>query len=304
MNVFVTGGTGAIGGHAVPTLVAAGHRVTALARSPEKASALAEWGADPAPVSIFDRAALARVMQGHDAVVNLTTAIPPMSRFMLRSAWADNDRIRTEGSAAIVDAALDAGVGRVVQESVCMLYPERGAVWIDESVPVDRYPMAMGNLAAEASAHRFSEAGGAGIVLRFGWFYGPGATHSEQLLHLARRHVCIQMGRADGYVSSIHMADGGTAVAAALQAPAGVFNVVDDEPLTKRDYADALAAAAGTRPWLRAPGRAALLFGNRSTSLTRSLRVSNEKLRGATGWSPAYPSAREGWIATAAALAG
>jgi nucleoside-diphosphate-sugar epimerase len=304
MNVFVTGGTGAIGGHAVPTLVAAGHRVTALARSPEKAAALAEWGADPAPVSIFDRAALARVMRGHDAAVNLATAIPPMSRFMLRSAWADNDRIRTEGSAAIVDAALDAGVSRVVQESVCMLYSERGAEWIDESVPVDRYPMAMGNLAAEASTHRFSEAGGAGIVLRFGWFYGPGATHSEQLLDLARRHVFIQMGRADGYVSSIHMADGGTAVAAALQAPAGVFNVVDDEPLTKRDYADALAAAAGTRPWLRAPGRAALLLGNRSTSLTRSLRVSNEKLRGATGWSPTYPSAREGWLATAAALAG
>jgi nucleoside-diphosphate-sugar epimerase len=141
-------------------------------------------------------------------------------------------------------------------------------------------------------------------VLRLGWFYGPGATHSEQLLGLARRHVCIQMGRRDGYVSSIHMADAGAAVAAALQAPAGVFNVVDDEPLTKREYADALAAAARTRPWLRAPGRAALLLGNRSTSLTRSLRVSNEKLRGATGWSPAYPSAREGWIGTAAALAG
>jgi nucleoside-diphosphate-sugar epimerase len=302
MKVFVTGGTGAIGGHAVPALAAAGHRVTALARSPEKAAALAERGAEPVEVSIFDREALARAMDGHDAVVNLATAIPPMSRFMRRSAWRDNDRIRTEGSAAIVDAALDAGVGRVVQESVCMLYQDRGAEWIDESVPVDHYPLALGNLAAEGSANRFTEAGGTGVVLRLGWFYGPGATHSEQLLGLARRHVCIQMGRRDGYVSSIHVADGGAAVAAALQAPAGVFNVVDDEPLTKRDYADALAAAARTRPWLRAPGRAALLFGDRSTSLTRSLRVSNRKLRG-TGWSPVYPSAREGWVATAAALA-
>ena len=304
MKVFVTGGTGAIGGHAVPDLVAAGHQVTALARSPEKAAALTDAGAEPVHVSIFDRSGLARVMEGHDAAVNLATAIPPMSRFLRRSAWRDNDRVRTEGSAAIVDAALDAGVGRVVQESVCMLYPDGGAEWIDESAPVDRYPMALGNLAAEASATRFCEAGGTGIVLRFGWFYGPGATHSEQLLGLARRHVCVQMGRADGYVSSIHVADGGAAVAAALDAPAGAFNVVDDEPLTKRDYADALAAAAGRRPWLRAPGPAALLLRDRSTSLTRSLRVSNEKLRGATGWSPAYPSAREGWIATAAALAG
>jgi nucleoside-diphosphate-sugar epimerase len=91
-------------------------------------------------------------------------------------------------------------------------------------------------------------------LLRFGWFYGPRATHSEQLLALARRHICIQMGRADGYVSSIHMADGGNAVAAALGAPAGTFNIVDNEPLTKRDYAEALAHAARTRPWIHAPG--------------------------------------------------
>jgi nucleoside-diphosphate-sugar epimerase len=96
------------------------------------------------------------------------------------------------------------------------------------------------------------------------------------------------------------MADGGAAVAAALHARAGTFNVVDDEPLTKRGYADALAAAARTTAWLRFPGRAALLLGGRTTSLTRSLRVSNARLRHATGWAPRYPSAREGWIATAA----
>lgn len=302
MKVFVTGGTGAIGGHAVPALIAAGHAVTALARSPEKAAELSERGAEPVRISIFDRVALTEVMAGHAAVVNLATAIPPMTTFMRTSAWRDNDRIRTEGSAAIVDAAIDAGVDRVVQESVCMLYPDCGAEWIDENVPTDRYPMARGNLAAEANANRFSEVGGVGIVLRFGWFYGPGATHSEQLLALARRHICVQMGRADGYVSSIHMADAGAAVAAALQAPAGTFNVVDDQPLTKWGYAEALAEAARTRPWLRAPGRAALLLGDRSTSLTRSLRVSNEKFREATGWAPRYANARDGWIATAAAL--
>jgi nucleoside-diphosphate-sugar epimerase len=302
MKVFVTGGTGAIGRHAVPALLAAGHAVTALARSPEKAAEMSERGAEPVRVSIFDRAALAEAMAGHAAVVNLATAIPPMSKFMRRRAWRDNDRIRSEGSATIVGAAIEAGVDRVLQKSVSMLYPDRGSEWIDESVPTDRYPMARGNLAAEANAHRFSDAGGTGIVLRFGWFYGPGATHSEQLLALARRHVCIQMGSADGYVSSIHVADGGAAVAAALHAPAGTFNVVDDEPLTKRDYAEALARAARARAWVRAPGRAALLLGDRSTSLTRSLRVSNQKLRTSTVWAPRYPSAREGLMATAAAL--
>jgi nucleoside-diphosphate-sugar epimerase len=87
-------------------------------------------------------------------------------------------------------------------------------------------------------------------------------------------------------------------MAAALGAPAGTFNIVDDEPLTKRDYAAAMAAAAGKAAWLRVPGRAGLLFGDRLTSLTRSPRVSNARFRSATGWAPRYPSARQGWIAT------
>lgn len=135
---------------------------------------------------------------------------------------------------------------------------------------------------------------------RFGWFYGPGAAHSERLLALARRHLGLLLGPPGGYVSSIQVAD--AAAAAALQAPAGTFNVVDDEPLTKGEYAEALARAAGTAMWLRGPGRAGLVFGDRLTSLTRSLRVSNARFRAATGWAPRYPSAREGWIATATAL--
>jgi nucleoside-diphosphate-sugar epimerase len=145
-------------------------------------------------------------------------------------------------------------------------------------------------------------AGGVGVVLRFGWFYGPGARHSEEFLALARRRICVMMGPPGTYVSSVHVADGGAAVAAALTVPAGTYNIVDDEPLTKRAYADALAAAAGKRVCLRVPGRLALLLGNRSTSLTRSLRVSNARFRQVSGWAPIYRSAREGWMATAKAL--
>jgi nucleoside-diphosphate-sugar epimerase len=299
MKVFVTGGTGAIGRHAVRALVRAGHEVAVLARSPEKSEAVRESGATPVAVSLFDREGLARVFEGTDAVVNLATAIPPTSKFMDAAAWAENDRIRIEGSAAVVDAATTAGVPRVVQESVSMLYRDRGHAWIDETQPTDLFPMAHGNHAAEASANRFSARGGTGIVLRFGWFYGPGAAHSEEFLALARRHVSVTMGAPDGFVSSIHVGDGGAAVAASLAVPAGTYNVVDDEPLTKRAYADALATAVGKRPWLRAPGRLALLLGDRSTSLTRSLRVSNRKFRAASGWAPEYPSAREGYAAMA-----
>lgn len=302
MRVFVTGGTGAIGSHAIPALVAAGHTVSALVRSPEKAAAVTRQGATPVFVSLFDTSALTTQFTDHDAVVNLASALPSMSRFMLMGAWRDNDRIRIHGSTAVTDAALAAGVKRVVQESVSMIYADQGPAWIDEDAPTDRYPMARGNHAAEASANRFSASGGRGVVLRLGWFYGPGAAHSEQLLALARRGVVPVLGSPDGYVSSINMADAATAVVAALDAPAGTFNVVDDEPLTKRHYAAALAAATGRSPWLRGPGRAGLLLGDRLTSLTRSLRVSNARFHAATGWSPRHSSAREGWHATAETL--
>lgn len=286
----------------MPALAAAGHEVTALARTPERAAALRTQGATPVSVSLFDQAGLTKVLAAQQAVVNLATAIPPMSRFLLRRSWAANDRLRTQGSATLVDAALAAGVDRLVQESVSMLYAEGGANWVDEDSPVDRFPMAEGNLAAEANTARFTVSGGTGVVLRFGWFYGPGATHSEQILALARHHIGTVLGAADGYLSSIHVLDAAEAVVAALDAPAGVLNVVDDRPLTKRDYVSAVATAAGTSLWLRAPGRAKLLLGGRLTSLTRSLRVSNARLRQSTGWSPRYPSARQGWTATAAAL--
>ena len=110
------------------------------------------------------------------------------------------------------------------------------------------------------------------------------------------------MGSPKSYVSSIHVADAGAAVVAALGVPAGIYNVVDDEPVTKRSYADALAAAVGKRAWLCIPGRAALLLGNRSTSLTRSLRVSNACFREASGWRPMYPSVWQGWMTIAEAF--
>ena len=302
MRVFLLGGTGAIGTHALRALVASGHEVSALVRTPEKAAAVKAQAADPVMVSIFDRAALGESFVGHDAVVNLATSMPRMTTFMFRRAWRPTERIRIDGSAAVVDAALAAGVPRVVQESVSMVYPDRGDEWISEDVEPDPYPNARGNLAAEASAVRFTEAGGCGVVLRLGLFYGPGARHSEQFLAMARHHVVPLIGRPESYLSSIHMGDGGTAVAAALHVPAGTYNVVDDEPLTKREYAQALAVAARRRPWVRGPGRLAFLLGHRMASLTRSMRVSNRRFRDASGWQPSYPSTREGWIATAAQL--
>jgi nucleoside-diphosphate-sugar epimerase len=299
VKVFVLGGTGAIGRPAVDALVAAGHAVTALARSPQRAAELAARGARPVEASIFDVDGLTRALDGHEAVVNLASAMPPTWQFTRLRAWRPTERVRTEGSATVVDAALRVGVGVLVQESVAMIYADRGADWIDESGAVEEYPMARGNHAAEASANRFTAAGGSGVILRLGLFYGPGARHSEQFLALARLGITPVLGRPGDYLSSIDVADGGRAVAAALAVEAGVYNVVDDDPVTRREYADALARAAERRSRLRAPGRTARALGHRTTSLTRSIRVSNRKLRSATSWAPELPSVREGLVAMA-----
>lgn len=300
MRVFVLGGTGAVGNYAVPALINAGHEVTALARTPEKAARLQQQRASAITVSMFDEKALTDAFAGHQAVINLASALPEPSQFLSRRAWAQAHRLRTEGSTAVVNAALAAGVDRVIQESVSMLYVDKGSNWITEDDPVDDYPMAVGNHAAEANTRRFAERGRTGLILRFGVFYGPHATHSQQFLSAARLHIAVMLGKADTYISSIHVADAATAAVAALAAPPGTYNVVDNEPVTKKTYAQACAAAIGKTPWLYAPGPAALLLGNRTTSLTRSLRVSNNRFRAQTGWQPTYDNVRTGYAAFAA----
>jgi nucleoside-diphosphate-sugar epimerase len=302
MKVFVTGGTGALGHYAVPALIAAGHAVTAMARSQDKAEMLRRQGAKPVRVSLFDRAALAAHFAGHDAVINLASALPPPARFMLKSAWSDCEQVRSEGSAAVVDAALSVGVARLVQESVVMIYRDGADRMLDEDWPVDRYPIAAGNHAAEASAAHMAESDAAAVVLRFGLFYGPGAAHSEQIMRWARRHVAFQAGHPESYLSSVHLTDAGRAVVAALGCPAGTYNIVDDHPVTRKQHAQAITSAVGCGAFVTAPGRLALLLGDRATSLTRSLRVSNARFRACGGWQPRYPSVWEGYRSMAAAL--
>lgn len=299
MRIFLTGGTGAIGRYATPALVAAGHTVSALARTPDKAATLKSQGAQPVSVSLFDREGLTAAFAGHDTVVNLASALRPTHRMILTSAWTANHRVRAEGSANVADAALKVGIRRLIQESIVMIYRDRGDRWIDEDWPTEFFPSAAGNHAAEANAQRFIHAGGVAVTLRFGIFYGIGAAHSEQIMALARRHIGFQAGRPDSYISSIHIADAASAVVAALETPSGTYNVVDDHPVTARDNCTAMAAAVETKTWLHAPGCAASLLGQRTTSLTRSLRVSNTRFQTATTWKPRYSSVWRGYRAMA-----
>ncbi len=91
-------------------------------------------------MSLFNADALAGPFVGHEAVVNLASALPSTSRFAFRSAWRENARVRIDGDRAVVDAAIAAGVGIVVQESFSMIERDSGTEWTDEYTPTDRSP--------------------------------------------------------------------------------------------------------------------------------------------------------------------
>jgi nucleoside-diphosphate-sugar epimerase len=185
---------------------------------------------------------------------------------------------------------------------VTFTYPDRGASWIDESTPLDEtVAMLQPSVDGERLIDRFVDAGHRGVVLRFGSFYGSEARYTDDALKVARGRGALLAGAPDGYVSSIHTHDVASAAVAALDAPSGAYNAVDDEPLTRRAYLDAFAAAFGLRK-LYMPPRwlLRLMGGSASAAITKSQRVSNRKLRDATGWAPQYPSARAGWAAVAA----
>ena len=303
MRVLVTGATGVVGRRLLPLLVASGHSVTALVRAPARAAAIAQSGVAAVTADLFDRARLAAPMRGQEAVINLATHIPSSASAMIRpGAWRLNDRIRREASAHLVDAALQAGVKRFVQESFAPTYPDRGAQWIDESVALAPSAYNRSLLDAERQAARFGGRGGVAVVLRFGAFYGPDAVQTRIMVKLARLGFAALPGASDAYLSSLAHDDAASAAAAALALPGGTYNVVDDEPLTRREFFDALAAAFGFKPPRLPPRWMTMLLGSVGGTMARSARISNRKLRGSSDWAPRYKSARDGFAAIAAAL--
>ncbi|HXQ91270.1 MAG TPA: NAD(P)H-binding protein [Acidimicrobiales bacterium] len=294
MKIFVAGATGVLGRRVVPLLVAAGHDVRAPARSAEKSALLRTLGARAVDLDLFDAGPVHRAVAGSDVVCNLATHIPATTRMAMPGAWAQNDRIRTEASRNLVDGARAAGAGRFVQESITFLYCDAADRWIDETSPIQPAANLASATVAEAHAARFSSGGAIGVVLRFAAFYGPDSGTTLDMIKLAKRRIAL--GAApDAYTSSITTDDAARAVVASLSAPAGLYNVGDDEPLPRREFFSSLAGALGVRPPRIAPAGLARLGGSKASVLTRSQRVSNRTFVDATGWAPVHRSVREGW---------
>jgi 2-alkyl-3-oxoalkanoate reductase len=303
MRIFLTGATGVIGRRVVHELRTQGHQVTAVGRTSAKQETLRQAGAKPVAVDLFDAEGLRRAVADHDAVVNLATHMPSSpTRMLFRSAWKENDRLRKVASNNLVDAALSAGANLFVQESFAPAYPDGGNRWIDEMTPLVPAAYNRTIIDAEAAAQRFTDAGGRGLILRFAAFYGADALQVRDLIWWVRKGWAPLPGPPEAFISSISHDDAATAVIAVLGAPAGIYNVADDEPLTHRAYVDSLAAVLDVASPRLPPMSFAPLMGSVGQVLSRSLRISNRKLRLECGWAPRLRSVRAGWPEVVGAL--
>jgi nucleoside-diphosphate-sugar epimerase len=296
MRVFVTGATGTLGRPVTQLLVKSGHKVLALSRSVENNTAISKLGGEPVRANLFDYASLWRGMNGAGAVLHLATKIPATRTIGRHSAWQETEKIRREGTRNLVIAALEHDVNAFIYPSIVFLYPDCGDKWIDATTQPQPADYLKSTLDAEAEVARFAKHGGRGISLRMGGFYNATSSQSKEMLRTARMGFSPVFGRDDAYQPLIWIDDAARAVVAALEAPSGIYDIVDDEPLTRGELRKVIAKAVGRSKLTRLPNFvASLLLGVTAETLTRSQRVSNQQFKKVTGWQPEVPSAREGW---------
>jgi len=307
MRVFVAGGTGVVGRRLVPQLVARGHQVTATTTSAAKLGLLAQLGADGVVMDGLDAVSVGEAVAKSqpDVIVHQMTAIsvahagkPDFRHF---DRWfATTSRLRTEGTDHLLAAAEATGVSHFVAQGYASWNGIRQGGWVKtEEDPLD--------LLAGTAAHAGMEAIGhvegvvvkaGGTVLRYGWFYGPGAI--DDLVEVVRKRQFPVVGGGTGYSSWVHLDDAASATVLAVeQQVKGVFNIVDDEPAPASEWLPYLAACAGAKPPKRVPKWLARLLAGQVavTMMTEGRGFSNAKARRELGWELRYPSWRQGFKA-------
>jgi nucleoside-diphosphate-sugar epimerase len=256
-------------------------------------------GAEQVAANLFEVDSLKSALAGSDAILHLATSLPPIMKMGRLSAWKENDRIRREGTRALVEAALAAGSVKIfIYPSFAFVYPDSGDRWIDaETTAVQPAVTLHSTLDAESDVARFAGNGHQGISLRMGGFYGPEPT-SWQFLRYARRGIAAFPGAHDAYLPQIWVQDAASAIVTALTqpVPSGVYDLVDDEPLTRGEWFDALAHAVGRKHLWPVPDLLMrLLTGVKYDDMHRSLRISNHRFKTVSDWKPTVPTARVGW---------
>jgi nucleoside-diphosphate-sugar epimerase len=309
MRVFVAGATGAIGKQLVPRLVAAGHEVHGMTRSESKRAMVSEMGAVPVVADALDADQVAEAVgrARPDVIVHQLTAIPQsLDLRNLDRDFALTNRLRTEGTDHLLSAGQAVGVRRFVAQSNVAAYGRAGATVKSEQDPFDHSPAREMRQGVAAIRHLEDAVLGAtwteGIVLRYGWFYGPGTSMApgEESYEMIRKRKFPLVGDGRGVWSFIHVADAAQATVAAIEhGSRGIYNVVDDDPAAVAEWLPALAEQLGAKKPMRVPRFVGRLFaGEWGVVMMTELRgASNAKAKRELDWRPAYPSWRQGLTA-------
>lgn len=301
VRVFVAGGTGVVGRHLVPQLVARGHQVIATAISPDQLGMLEQMGAEAVVMEGLDAASVGEAVSKArpDAITHQMTAIGGKIDLKHMDQWfATTNRLRTEGTDHLLAAAEANDVSNFVAQSYAAWNGIRAGGWIKtEDDPVDLWEGTVAH-PIMAAAHYVEETVGnaGGAALRFGWLYGPGA--SDSIIEPIRNQQFPVIGDGAGHTSWVHLDDAASATVLALEQQAkGVFNIVDDDPAPASQWLPYLAEAVGAKPPLRVPSRLALSqAGDAAVGLmTEGRGFSNAKAKRELGWQLRYPSWRRGF---------
>jgi nucleoside-diphosphate-sugar epimerase len=309
MRVFVAGASGAIGTRLVPQLIGRGHEVIGtFTSSPEKAERVRALGAQAVAVDLLDAAGVREAVLAAkpDAIIHQATALAGggFSR-KLDKTFARTNRLRTEGTDALLDAAREAGVNLFVAQSFAPYrYAREGGMVKTENDPLIAAP-AKGTEQTFAAMAYLDKAvtGAGGIALRYGGFYGDAG---NPLLKPVRKRLFPIIGNGEGVMSYIHLDDAATATVAALEhGQGGVYNIVDDDPAPLREWLPVLASVLGAKPPRRMPAwLARLVAGEDAVNMgTGSRGASNAKAKRELGWTLRYPSWRQGFAAAYGAAA-
>jgi nucleoside-diphosphate-sugar epimerase len=304
MRVFVTGATGALGRHLVPGLVAAGHQVTATTRTPGKVARLRDAGAEPVVLDGLDREAVIAAVRAAapEVIVHEMTALADMrSLRKIDKVFAATNELRTRGTDNLLAAAARAGTRRVIAQSAERANERTGGPVKTEEDPLDPRPVRSGTRTVAAIEHVETTVpltAPEGIVLRYGTFYGPGA--SDPLLDMVRKRQLPVIGGGTGIWSFIEITDAAAATLAAVGHGApGVYNIVDNNPAPVAEWLPYLAEVAGAKPPLRLPAWLGRPLAGEFVlaQMTNARGSSNDKAKKELGWEPRYASWREGFRA-------
>ena len=310
MNIFIAGGTGAIGRLLVPLLVDAGHKVTALTRSPERTSQLAQMGAVPVVGDVYDAARLARLVAESEAeiVIHQLTAFGTTTG----DPYAETIRVRIEGTRSLIAAARAARVRRFIAQSISFMCSPSGSGLTDEETPLYLDAPAAVRALAEAIAsleqQTLNASGMSGTVLRYGWFYGPGTSWDPDgfIPRAIRAGTYPIVGAGAGTYSFINLRDAAAATIRVLAHDAtGIYNIVDDSPVRLSEWLPFVAKLLGAP----APGHEDVASARKRIGdmrvyyMNEQRGASNTKATRQFNWRPAFPSWRAGFEALYAGAA-